>query len=197
MGLKWLDNENWTDITRDERFFCAHLYRKIQDHEEGIPGFVALINRICNLQLPLSDNWELGYEVCFYRDLAYRFPDRYARLSPKRTFDLCLFSDTCLVIIEAKAFQGFDLSQAKDFDDDRKKIKELGLPVEVYLIALASSRYNFTRSRTSEFFDGKGRSLTWKALAEKYDNEPTLPLLNYADGLIKRRPGCSVLLPEN
>jgi hypothetical protein len=191
-----LDNESWTDITRDERFFCSHLYNAILNHERGVAGFVDLINGKCNLGLLVTDNWELGYEVCFYRDLAYRFPERYERLSPKRTFDLCLLSDKCIVIIEAKAFQGFDLAQVKDFDNDRGKIKQLGLEgVEnIYLIALASSRYNLTNSKTCEYFDG---NLTWKYLSETYDNGSASPLLNYADGLIKRSSGESVLPIKN
>jgi len=27
-GISWLGNRNWSEITRDERYFCAHLYKK-------------------------------------------------------------------------------------------------------------------------------------------------------------------------
>ena len=30
MGFNYLNGKKWADITRDERFFCAHLYFEMQ-----------------------------------------------------------------------------------------------------------------------------------------------------------------------
>lgn len=185
-GLSWLDDRKWSDVTRDERFFCANLYTVILNHREGIPGFVRVINRECGLNLPENANWELGYEVCFYRDMWFDNPDKYECVSPKRTFDLCLFSDEKIVIIEAKAYQAFDLDQTADFDADKENIeKRLALPVEVVLVPLASSLYKkrFESSSVKETFDGS--LLTWFELAKFYGNDR---ILGNADRCFGRRP---------
>lgn len=50
-------------------------------------------------------DWDLGYEVCLYRDVLWQKGGLSAvglELPPKRTFDLCLFGERALVVIEAK-----------------------------------------------------------------------------------------------
>ena len=109
MGLPYLKNKKWSQVTRDERFFCAHLYNLIL--KRGIPEFLSFINNTYKTDLTESCYWEIGYEVCFYRDLWHLHGRKTELYSPKRTFDLCLFSEKTIVIIEAKADQQFDLNQ--------------------------------------------------------------------------------------
>ena len=195
-GLQWLTRagkaRNWVDVTRDERFFCAHLYQKVLNDSRGIGHFVNVINEVCQPAIPLitDENWELGYEVCFYRDLQFYAPERFTcNLSPKRTFDLCLLSDSSVVIIEAKVYQSFDTAQTEEFRQDKDHIKNiLKLPVTVQLIPLASSRYHnrFTSSSLAKAFDGG--LLTWKKLAGEYAHDR---LLEVADEVYERRPKSS------
>lgn len=194
MGLTWLNNRNWSDITRDERFFCAHLYKTVLAHGAGIPGFVRLINKACKLDLPVDANWELGYEVCFYRDLSFDDPARFGEaLSPKRTFDLCLFSDEMIVIIEAKAYQPFDLAQTSDFVADIDRIENrLKLPVKVVLAPLASSLYEKTYLRSDVRTKGFNCDLlTWAQLAREYESSADSSILQKADLCFGRRPPVS------
>lgn len=193
MGLKWLDNKNWSDITRDERFFCAHLYKAILEDKNGIPGFVRIINEECKLELPENANWELGYEVCFYRDLSF-FDNTYECKSPKRTFDLCLFSDGWIVIIEAKAYQPFDTVQVQEFFKDKTHIKELGIDVNVKLVPLGSSRYKPTYDKShikngrDKFRGFEREMLTWDTLAKAYKaNSIDSKILANADSCYKSK----------
>lgn len=183
MGFKWLNNKNWSEVTRDERFFCAHLYKTVLEDRRGIPFFVEQINKQCGLELPVNANWELGFEVCFYRDMAFAFPEKYDMLSPKRTFDLCLFSDDTIVIIEAKAYQAFDGAQTKEFLEDVDNIeKTYNLPVKVVLIPLASSLYEktFNKNMKQEF---GCTLLTWGHLSGSYGADTVLKSADQAFGL--------------
>ena len=68
------------------------------------------------LKLSQDGDWDLGYEVCFYRDLSWpcqktAHQDGYAA---KRTFDLCLFGEKAIIIIEAKVFQRFEADKIKE-----------------------------------------------------------------------------------
>ena len=188
-GLKWLDGKSWSEVTRDERFFCAHLYKKVLEHLEGIPRFIRTINEACGLSLDETANWELGYEVCFYRDLWFYKPEKYEVLSPKRTFDLCLFSDEAIIIIEAKAYQRFDKKQVEVFNKDKERIAELGILTKVLIVALASSGYEneFADSDLVDYFDG--RLLTWHKLSEKYDNDIILQSADRVYSFRPQRPG--------
>lgn len=192
-GISWLGNRNWSEITRDERFFCAHLYNKVLAHEDGVKGFVRLINETCHLNLPVDTNWELGYEVCFYRDVMFDDAAKCdERLSLKRTFDLCLFSDNEVVIIEAKAYQAFDGKQTEEFVRDRECIRNiLNIPVTVVLVPLASSHYKdtFDNSPLKDRFGCE--LLTWKRLADVYENGDPKSTLARADMIYSLRPRSS------
>jgi hypothetical protein len=78
MGISYLSNLSWNKITREERLFCSHLYHSIlslQDRKK----FITKLNRIKspinffknNLSLSEKSHWEVGFEVCFYRDLIF------------------------------------------------------------------------------------------------------------------------------
>lgn len=111
-GLQYFGNKNWAEITREERYFCSHLYHSIIGKEKE---FVKWLNENLKpegkLKLDESNIWEVSFEVCFYRDFLKsqnKSVKTYERkngdfYSQKRTFDLCLFSADEMIIIEAKA----------------------------------------------------------------------------------------------
>jgi hypothetical protein len=169
MGLRYLDGRAWTEVTREERFFCQHLYSRIL--QGGLSAFVELLSGRHGAALDPSANWELAYEACFYRDLWFLRGRDGPLFSPKRTFDLCLLSDETIVVLEAKAEQPFDLSQLQCFARDKQElVKETGVD-RVLLAGLASSRYA-PPSEVRAFFDGP--FLTWRELAALYGHDPIL-----------------------
>ena len=116
MGFAYLGGMRWSQISREERLFCAHLYHDIRSThcekdfvrwlatpETGKKVWTQDSARDGLLQ---DQEWEIGYEVCFYRDLIHSLrssPEfsKYAGINPdeyprKRTFDLCLFSPNAL-----------------------------------------------------------------------------------------------------
>ena len=109
MGLTYLNGNSWAQVSREERFFCAQLFNLIQS--DDIKGFIQYLNSNHSLSLDECANWEIAYEVCFYRDLWQHRRRSGTLFSPKRTFDLCLFSDSAIIVIEAKAHQEFDANQ--------------------------------------------------------------------------------------
>lgn len=212
MGLSYLNNKCWAEVTREERFFCAHLWellrrdraqqlgrhlirRQVPSDGVSIPWFHdKLAKRIGDGEVR-----EVGFEVCFYRDwpfgendlkLAQRKVDD-AISSPslaqaetssntrkgflKRTFDLCLFLDNEIVIVEAKAQQGFGTKQMSTFQEDRLLISEIlqWNPEQVHLVALTSSRYKNPQANTRKVFEDGGW-ITWKFLADCYAPDPIL-----------------------
>jgi len=181
MGLKYLDNRSWSELTREERFFCQHLFMLIQ--QRGVREFVEHLNRRHGATLDPAANWEVAYEACFYRDLWYHRGRRGRLFSPKRTFDLCLFSDEAIVVIEAKAQQEFDEEQLRVFDRDKTQLlEETGVSV-VLLAGLASSRYKPSPA-IREYFNGP--YLTWLEMASLYAGDP---ILERADQVYEPSPG--------
>lgn len=160
--------ESWLDISREERLFCAHLYEFLRE-KENCRKFIDKLEptKLETTQKKVSqdalrkDNYEVGYEVCFYRDLAHarylgcdRARERLKELdqkpwfSKKRTFDLCLFGEKHIIIVEAKAQTYFDLNskQIKGLRCEEKNIKKLfeelgvgGKDVKIVTVCLASS----------------------------------------------------------
>jgi hypothetical protein len=169
MAFYYLGGRSWAEVTREERFYCQALYSLIRQNDLAV--FLNHVNAVVGIDLPGGVHWELAYEACFYRDL-WHFRGRKGDIfSPKRTFDLCLFSSDHIAIIEAKAQQPFDLEQARRFEADRDKVKELTGVRHVSLVGLASSRCHPLRA-VLEAFDGP--LLTWKGLSELYNNDATL-----------------------
>jgi hypothetical protein len=113
MGLSYLKGLSWKDVTREERFFCAHLHNLMQ--QEGVSKFVSYLNNKHGTSLPVEANWEVAYEACFYRDLWHYRGKEGKPFSPKRTFDLCILSDVAINVIEAKSHQKFESEQLKHF----------------------------------------------------------------------------------
>jgi len=173
MGFSYLNGKCWWEVTRDERYFCAHLFRLAE--QRGVSDFIAFLNQYSKAGLDLSTNWELGYEVCFYRDLWKLQSESDTNLgalySAKRTFDLCLFSERTIVVIEAKAHQNFEPLQLMSFRLDEAEIKKATKVDSVVLIGLASSVAPL-ESHTQICFGN--RCVTWKQLAEHYGNDKVL-----------------------
>ena len=167
--------------------YCAVLYKYAREEPTR---FAKWVEQEAGLNLPESDEWDLGFEVCFYRDYLWQL-NRSARqegFSEKRTFDLCLFSEQSFVIIEAKVCEPFTSGQNEDFQRDRDDLRRvLRKPdLNVKIVALASSRYfanvaEFGKPDTLSVFDGK---LTWISLSRLY----TEPLLARADASYKAMP---------
>ena len=216
------ENKSWNDISREERLFCSHLYHAIH----SLPNkrtFITKLNSLKspikrftnNLNLSKEANWEVGFEVCFFRDLLYfhNIPIRKLKsngkklFSEKRTFDLCLFSDKELVIIEAKAHEGLTSKQCNVIKNDQKKIIELykvleGLrvktshPKQIKLVILASSDYFDSPSFNSKKGVGKkfinnnkdnsylSALISWKQVSESIF--PGDPIFKNADEIYKK-----------
>lgn len=184
MGIPYLMNQPWTSWTRDERFFCSVLYSHAR-HDAA--GFANRLIDTASLTLPPQSSWELGFEVCFYRDYMWHMGGKTAAragLPRKRTYDLCLFGDKTLVIIEAKVCDRFSTAQNAEFMDDKRHLKDmLGSQCpDVRIVALASARYlKSARHSTIDWFDG---CLSWDHVADWFDE----PLLRQAASMYLMKP---------
>lgn len=164
LNISYLNNEIWDHVSREERFFCFELYNSIKG--EPTP-FLDLISR------NPATNYDIGVEVCFYRDIMYEFgmSIKGTSLPYKRTFDLALFSPDEIIIIEAKSNQGFESEQLEYFRKDLNVhipklfniIKQSPIP-KVSIIALHSSKYS-PKPQTMRVFDSQ---ITWKNIAKIY-----------------------------
>jgi hypothetical protein len=138
----YLGNKSWSQITREERSFCGELYKDIQANTKG---FIEFINNNCNTQYNSNEDWEVGFEVCFYRDYLFsqNIHVKESEYSQKRTFDLCLFSNKDIIIIEAKAGQRFHKKQLNNLNNDVISIKEIlklnEYEINVFPLLLCSS----------------------------------------------------------
>jgi len=202
MGLEWLNNRSWLDISREERLFCAHLYFDIKGKEKKFVKWLS--NELKSLKCNPDADWEVGFEVCFYRD--YLFEKRYKireynkklsdennkKYSEKRTFDLCLFSDEQIIIMEAKAQQGFEVKQMKSFKDDKMDVSNIlkgnGNTVGVNLIGICSSVYcnnlkQYGNQNILNPFDGV---ITWKDISSAKMFQRNENIYKKADELYKK-----------
>jgi hypothetical protein len=187
MYASYLNNNIWSNITRDERFFCYELYNCIKVNQKS---FLKLLAESINPSSFLNNEsleqlnklletktFDVGVEVCFYRDLIHYHQnigkkkiEKWAGLSLKRTFDLALFCEETIIIIEAKAQQGFDNKQMDEFEADKRNLKifferlNLKKSPEIYLVALHSGKYN-PKPKTKNNFDAL---FTWEKLIEIY-----------------------------
>jgi hypothetical protein len=167
-GLTWLNGKCWWQVSRDERYFCAELYHLLR---EDTRRFVAHLNAAHGAQLDAKVRWEVAYEACFYRDLWHERGRAGALLSAKRTFDLALFSDQDILLIEAKAQQRFDAAQLQSFAQDAAAVQRLTEVPRVRLAALTSSLYTTSPAARAQF---GGPHLSWKELGELYDDNAKL-----------------------
>jgi hypothetical protein len=167
--MKYLkDNEGnektWSQVTRDERYFCAELFFEIRANPEP---FLKLIGRS-------GKSYDFGYEACFYRDFLKNkdLSARKEKFPFKRTFDMLLLSENEIIIIEAKAFMGFDNKQLPYFTKDRELIPDMFKLVKseapkVSILAIHSSKYSPAES-TRKYFD---KLIMWKDIADEYGSK--------------------------
>lgn len=184
MGISYFGPyKKWVDITRTEQLFCSYLYHTVKGNENN---FIKLLNnsipirgkKISFTESELECEWEIGYEVCFYRDYLYKIKQQSVRnseFSPKRTFDLCLFSENKIIVIEAKVFERFLSKDTKNYKKDKNSIRKLlNQPnLQVHLVALTSSKYleNQEQSGDSQLLSCFDGYITWQGLYNYYQNE--------------------------
>lgn len=163
MSLRYFGDRAWSNITREERVFCAELYFALRGRERDFVRWLGDRPGTQSLELEPEQPWEAAFEVCFYRDLLFVHDTsvRDSRYSDKRTFDLCLFSPNDIVIIEAKAQAAFESRQLEYFTNDKldvlQALRDVGRDpsnVRVTLLGLASSQY-FANARKY----GRGRRI--------------------------------------
>lgn len=183
MGLKYLDGKHWSEITREERYFCMQLYQSVV--QTGVKRFVETVNRLTGIELDPDENWELGYEVCFFRDYRHHLNRKVPLESAKRTFDLCLMSDKTIVIIEAKCAERFKPDQLADFGEDHNRFMRLATlcpdlhGVKIVILGLVASTYrdeleNQGADLIYRSFKANTRFMTWEDLADVYGNPELL-----------------------
>jgi hypothetical protein len=186
--LPYFSGHSWNNLTREERFYCFNLYEHARIDPTDFARWVAETAEP-KFSIKGENEWDIGVEVCFYRDLLWhgRRSAKAEDLPFKRTFDLCLFGPRTIIIIEAKAFEGFNSTQNRDFAKDAARIGELpGLKdIKVVLVALASSKYykameKYGDEETLAFFNGR---ISWAQVFEKYQDK----LLLQADQLYKSK----------
>ena len=180
MGFEYFKKKKWIEITREERLFSAYLYFSIKENEGK---FISWLNQKLGYEkYNPSGTWEVGYEVCLYRDYLKFFKEkRTAKFSRKRTFDLCLFSEKNIIIIEAKVQQAFKNKQVDDIVKDKIMIPSLlgTKDLNIDIVALCSSKYINSKSKVFEKFD---MSISWQELSELYYND----IFSHADNLFKK-----------
>jgi len=178
--ISYFQNKTWNEeVSRTEKMFCAELFFLLKEKDN-------LLEFIKKFKLK-QGCYDVGYEVAFYRDLlkikefANKIKDKY---SLHRAFDLALFSENDIYIIEAKAQDGFNNKQLGYFKKDEKKVlkmlKEINpkIKVEIHLLALISSNYNLKQETRDKFEN----IITWRDVYELYGNE----IFNRADGIYNK-----------
>jgi len=186
MGFDYLNQKTWSEITREERLFCSHLFHTLQEKQrmKQFLNFLKEKNSPAK-NIPLTslntinveDKWEVGFEVCFYRDLLLEFDISVKKNDMniedkdkliKRTFDLCLFNKENMIIIEAKCFSNLDSKQYGDFKRDKNFIEKIYDYIaskndekirspQIQFVFLASSYYY--KSESFMKLNGIGRSM--------------------------------------
>jgi len=173
MSFSYLKDKPWSQITREERYFCSHLYHFLIGKEKE---FISWLNEILKTQFLDDQEWEISYEVCFYRDFYKEFPNTEKPLKNlrKRTFDLVLFSESDIIIIEAKVQQPFKKEQIKELKNDVKNLLKLleAHDVNIAPLLLCSQKYlnNLKKYGDSQLLKGL-KTITWNDLFVKYDKE--------------------------
>lgn len=172
MGFKYLSDNTWSQITREERYFCSHLYHFLIGKEKE---FVSWLNETLKTNFNPDQEWEISFEVCFYRDYYKTFPKtkKPSKDLRKRTFDLILFSESDIIIIEAKVQQPFKERQIKELMYDIGYLNELlSYKVNVSAILLASKQFfeNLKRkhAKKDKTFISDFHKISWAQLFEKY-----------------------------
>ena len=166
MKYSYLNDKNWRQITREERVFCFELYEAARKYPKP---FLKVFSK------GDSVDFEIGVEVCFYRDVIHEYNMKIGKLDlpKKRTFDLVLFFHNEIIIIEAKANQGFENNQLKSFKKDRESLQKLFKEIKIKTFpkisfgAIYSSKYS-PSEKTKSYFEFL---CTWGELGILYPNK--------------------------
>ncbi len=174
MPFEYLADSTWLQLTREERQFCAALFAVVRQSPKD---FIRLINREATPQPPNGSSvltldevttWEVGFEVALGRDL--RSSD-LSEIGSHRKFDLSLFSERQLVVVEAKAQQGFKTEELEGYQRDQKTLMKT-LDIDgVLFVGLCSSRYVESPRRKLDLSVGFGKILTWQQIAVQWPDE--------------------------
>lgn len=156
----------WSDNTREERYFTAALFGALLLDAKPFWGLL-------RPRLGITEDvlvTDIGYEVCMLRDLAHaNHIDRVTDLE-KQTFDLVFtLSNDALVLLEAKAHQGFSLNQLGNMTRTGEillKNTNLGIS-QVHIAGIHSARY--TPVNVRDRFSAMA-FVTWAELAAAYPN---------------------------
>jgi hypothetical protein len=176
MGLPYFKGNSWSDLTREERFYCFCLYQRAKENPRKFAEFIKEEAKLEELKIDQNDDWDVGVEVCFYRDYLWHQNKsvKTSELSQKRTFDLCLFGPNAMIIIEAKVDQRFDSAQNAIFEEEKTKIPKLieNDQIKIYLVALASQKYydaaeKYGNGKALNPFDG---CISWADVHQKYND---------------------------
>jgi len=150
-----------SEITRTEVFFTGSLYHACIKNKDAIESL--LISKLGLEETEVIT--DSGHEVCFFRDFAKEgYINRENASFEKQTFDnVFIFSENTVVLIEAKAHQGFSPKQVRYMPDAAEKIKKSRqLPFEkVHLVGICSSKYS-PRPNTVRDLDAV---ITWAEVA--------------------------------
>jgi hypothetical protein len=177
-GISYFQNKTWNkEISRTEILFCAELYFLLKKQEN-------LLKFIEKFKLEQA-NYDVGYEVSFYRDLSKMHGVKVKKeYFSKRTFDLALFSEKFIYVIEAKAQENFNTKQLGYFEKDKKEIPEMlrkinpKTNIKVNFLAITSGNYN-PKPETKGIFE---KTITWKQLHELYRKD----IFKHADDIYSK-----------
>ncbi len=190
MSLAYLRDQPWSAWTREERYFCGVLY---QHASRNTPDFAQWLISTAGLNSVEPDgSWDLGWEVCLARDVAWHRGEsaKANSWSAKRTFDLCLFGERNIIIIEAKVCEIFKGQQHASFEGDAEMIAQIPgfSQLRVVHVALASSRYLLaarSEKRRNALKVFGQQTVSWQDAFQKYGDHR----LSQADRLYGSKPG--------
>lgn len=201
-GFSYLGGKYWSEITRDERTFCADLYMVLQDKDK-LRTFTNWLIQECNLgEIDTSNEIEVGFEVALLRDVLfdYELTNKQKAANKikikgalKRTLDLAIFLPNDIIIIEAKAAESITNKQMNDFIKDDKAINLLLSSLErkspnIHLVGLVSGEYKFGAETKKNF---NNRIITWNAIENAgigYNMPEKLKDIYSNTALVKRSP---------
>lgn len=169
MQFKYLHYKSWVQTTREERQFCAALFGIVRKTPQE---FIRLLEHEADsLRGNANDSfngltvWEMGFEVALGRDLCN---DSLKCLGPYRKFDLVFFSKNHLVVVEAKAQQGFSSKEMNRYKSDKCQLKS-ALDVDVTFVGICSEHY-YDNHRI-DLSVGLDYILTWSKIAGHWPDE--------------------------
>ena len=170
MCIGYLHDKSWVQTTREERQFCAALYGIVRRRPKE---FIQLLHRKakslrCNpIALDDSTEWEVGFEVALGRDL--RDQDLNF-LGSHRKFDLVFFSESHMVVVEAKSQQRYSIQELKRFESDQRQLRS-ALSIDVTFVGLCSEQYLCSARRRLDLSEGLDAVLTWRQIAARWPDE--------------------------